>query len=138
MISSKRLNTSSMSIIVSSCHLLTFYHLCPLIHLALSTHPTHFVNVLDRCHIDAVGLEEYASFFESHSEMLMFYTPSFDRPQLSFIPTRDDFVFLPPSLSSESFLYIPITQEDVITKEPPEDLRQCWTSSLSKTAIDRV
>ena len=95
-----------------------------------------FVNTSYPLH--ALDLEEYASFFEDHSDMLMFYTPSFDRPLFSHTPTRDDFIILHPSLSSNSFLYVPITKEEVMSKEPPEELRQCWTSSLSKNAIDRI
>ena len=138
MILFKRLNTSNMSIIGNNYLLLTFSLSCPWILLALSTLPIPFVPIKDLCYLDALDLEEYASFFEDHSDMLMFYTPSFDRPLFSHTPTRDDFIILHPSLSSNSFLYVPITKEEVMSKEPPEELRQCWTSSLSKNAIDRV
>lgn len=70
--------------------------------------------------------------------MFMFYTPSLDRPLLSHAPNRDDFIIIHPALSSNSFFYVPIKKEDVVPKEPPEELRQCWTSSISRSVIDRV
>ena len=53
-------------------------------------------------------LQSYLQDFESFYQLLLFSSPSFERPTLSFQPSRDEFVFVPPPMSSETFLYTPI------------------------------
>lgn len=53
-------------------------------------------------------LQSYLQDFDSFYQLLLFSSPSFERPTLSFQPSRDEFVFVPPPMSSETFLYTPI------------------------------
>ena len=89
--------------------------------------------------IAATGLYEYASFFQSHSDVLLYYNPTFDRPTLSFPPSREDFTFLPSTSPSDSFLYLPICKEEARTPVKfQEDCKNLWSASMSKPTIDKV
>ena len=129
------------NIIGRSFLLQMFFHSCPLIRTA-SFHP-HILMVisLNTCviRIAATGLYEYASFFQSHSDMLLYYNPPFDRPILSFPPSREDFTFLPSTSPSDSFLYLPISKEEPRTPVKfQDDCKNMWSAPMSKPTIDKV
>ena len=75
-------------------------------------------------------LLSFAEAFLSHPDFFLFHTPSFDRPSLSFPPTRDEFFFPSPLPLSPSLLFIPVQNSQL------SDLRRLIELSVTQPLVE--
>lgn len=88
------------------------------------------------------NLSDYIHDYLQQYKLFIFSSPSFDRPAIDFPPIRDEFLFVPPQITSESFIYTPIEKpayshtlrmyntawQDSLTKEECEEVLFSWYS----------
>lgn len=86
--------------------------------------------------IDVYNLPSYIHSYIQQYSFFLFSMPCFDRPSIDFTPTRDEYLFVPPQLTSESFIYSPI--EKPIVDDSLRKFSLAWESPLSKEDCDEV